>query len=177
MFCQFQCQKPVEINGIEWKELRNKYVSQFFTIEEIERFKNIEADICLVGFEVGGGMTNTGKATIIALPNGQVPMGVRLSRSCGANHGMVFGKKLVEITSIWSRNQEVKYKVSAVLYFVDEKNKIEKKDLFEIEVLDEDNFDFVPARYLHFEDAIRAVIDKSCCYHCRDLHYMNTQKK
>ena len=118
--------------------------------------------------ECGGGMSNTGYATVICGANGEriEPLWVPRGYSNGDHAGFVakVGMCIVEASHGRSREEVSVRKIKRI------GNKDNPDELF-LELIGEweNNDGTIPAE---FEEARRAALVKSCCYHCREPHFI-----
>lgn len=178
MYAQYQInlENPQEIEGITWKPLKGKSVSQVFGIEQINAFSEKNAELLksnsisliLIGYEEGGAWTNTGSCKIICGPNGEMLRGIRLSHSCNATHGMFIGNNLIEINvSFWNK-RNLNYRISIEQFCIENFFVVKTKELLCLET--NDNLkETLPTKFQRFHDAIEAGMSKSTMYHCREL--------
>lgn len=121
-------------------------------------------------WESGGGYTKTGSAVIIAGSKGEpkAPIFVRSGGhlACG-NHGL-FIINISDIIITCKRNKDEfdiqVYEIKKIDVNKKEAHCILLSELSQGEWSDE-------VIYEDFKDAIDSAIEKSKCYHCRELHY------
>lgn len=183
MYVQYQInlENPPEIEGISWKILRGKSVSQPFSVEEVNEFSERNKEILfeknnisviLLGYECGGGLSNTGSATILCGPSGEPLKGVYLSRSCNSVHAMFIRNSLIEVsTSYWNKGC-FKFSTRLCYFYVDDNHLVKQKDLLQLDFNSETLDETLPEIHQKFRDAIIASTEKATCYHCREPHYL-----
>lgn len=181
MYAQYviNTENPPNIEGIEWKIMKKKSVSQNFGIEQINEFteknsellKSLSIKPILIGYESGGGRTNTGSSVIICGIDGQALNGFSLSRSANSNHALFISDKLVEIKTDYWNKSDFRFSTSITLYELKE-DLIEKEELISFNYNYETLEHFLPSKYERFHIAIESSIRKTTCYHCRESHYL-----
>lgn len=129
-----------------------------------------------VVWEAGGGMTNTGSATIIASTTGEAlkPLFVRRSGNLACEDHAAFavweGQKAVKVdTSHHRRDFAIR-----IYELVATKESLKEKLLWKIaHVYDiEDVKEQIPIKYEKYLDAINAAMEKATIYHCRSAIYI-----
>lgn len=130
----------------------------------VSRSKSGLPTIC----ESGGGMTNTGCATVICGHEGEKiePLWVPRGYSNGEHAGFVAKQGMCIVEADHDRSRE--YVSVRVIHRIG--NKDDPDELF-LELIGEweNNDGTIPAR---FEAARKAALGKSYCYHCREPHYI-----
>lgn len=119
--------------------------------------------------ECGGGATSTGSCTIVCGPNGEMlyPMFTPTRGYSNAVHAVFEAREGMVLVEV-SRDRRG---ASVSLYSL---NSITRKgEGFEAFVNEfgwvaDGESDYPPV----FEDAVKAAIEKSKCYHCREAHYI-----
>lgn len=181
MYAQYKIntENPPKLEGISWKTLRGKSVSQRFEIEQINEFTKNNPTIrdnniitTLLGYETGGAWTNTGSSTIICGPQGEPLKAVELSKSCNSTHALFIRKDfLSEIKTNYWNKANYKFSTKISIYFIENNNIIKSRVLgsleFNLDCLNET----LPTSLDNYKEAIEASVKKATCYHCRSIFY------
>ena len=126
-------------------------------------------------WEAGGGMTRTGHAQIVARYDGTPPKAVYVRRrghlACG-EHALVVVRPGMYIIEVHRRDKKAEFSVRIM--------RIEEIEFVEDEfvaVCDVVNFcarnieEAIARAPVPLARAVRAAVEKSLCYHCREPHY------
>ncbi len=117
--------------------------------------------------ECGGGMTNTGHASIICSTIGEkvrpfyIPRGGHLANG---DHAFFSMPMLVEVTGY--RNIEG----VEIFHFSIFKKSLGSAEIIMREIWSGDR-ESLPRKYNYFTEAVNAAYEKANCYHCRHVHY------
>lgn len=120
-------------------------------------------------WENGGGMSNTGFATIIAGPKGEklspVWINQRGKLAC-ENHALFIVNEGYYIISANHHRGDYEIQVYCILSINKEENIANTELIYEYS---RGEWDKEPFEFL--KDVIEAATDKASCYHCRESHY------
>jgi len=149
----------------------NKHIDKFKEIKQIFQ----QATVRVEKKQEGGGWSNTGGATVIAMMDGRKPEAVATGHFCNRTHAIYWLNEGFEIdVSYWNK---AKYKWDGtIMYFkVDFTGYAEKKvGSFRANSIDDIELEIEEPELLRNAEklmpAIKAAMKKAVCYHCRSEH-------
>lgn len=138
--------------------------------------KKIEIEKTKKGYpaywEAGGGFSNTGKAIIIASPNGGPKKPVYVRRRghlANGQHALFIIEKGDYIIKCDHHREDFEIQIFRVLNFEEEKEEI-YAITEQVNRFSRGEWDKEPPAYL--EQAVHTAMHKATCYHCRSPHFI-----
>ena len=135
-------------------------------------------------WEVGGGYTNTGEASIICDRNGQPKEAIYIRRRghlANDRHALILVNRGDYIVKAWQHRGDFLVKIYQVIDFEREAEKysdgVEAVNMYSFirEKYRFDRGEWSPDLPEFLEAAVEAAKDKALCYHCRCVHYAITE--
>ncbi|MEM4973403.1 MAG: hypothetical protein QXR87_06840 [Candidatus Hadarchaeales archaeon] len=147
-------------------ECREEYIRKKQEPKEL-RVDIINGVPCL--WEAGGGMTNTGRSTIIAGPKGERKKALIVKTAghlAGREHAAIPIEKEDYLIEVYRHRDEISIWISRVL-------EVEQKIVRVSEVYWKERGEWFPEPPpQELQEAIKAAVEKACCYHCRSPHFL-----
>jgi len=128
----------------------------------------------LVGYEIGGGTSNEGRGFVVASFNGKPLTPVELythGEVANKRHAKFISNNRVPLMSVCARRENGSTLCSVELWQVNP-NYGWEVGACPLRIADGIDPDNVPTYLEHLVEAIQAAAEKSACYHCKGVHFM-----
>jgi len=186
--CQLivKTENPPSIVGGIWSVLRGHSILEFYSerdgaapdwiknVMDILRNRDVEFYFRLSESESGGGMTNTGSATIPVNKNGDQLKGFYTRKLSNGEGYKAFGNPIVVVCASHHRRD---FSFNITLYYIDKEGNVETRELWRFAgsvdaIITSDELEnIVPMKCDKFIPALRAAMEMATCYHCRETHF------
>jgi len=126
-------------------------------------------------FQEGGGSRNTGHAIVVALMTGERPYPVKVQTGKDKKHEIYWIKEGFIIGINWSRKKATPFEGKITYIKVDLKDGLIIKQAADIEsdgesIVLKNMIPEVERNKDKLKPAIKAAMEKACCYHCKEPH-------
>lgn len=162
------------------KEIRSGFVYEFdlypegysSMIQELNLDKKDIVRVSAIVEERGGGASNTGSAQVVCLTDGARAASFALGSHCWGPHAIFSLYRGIILSSDYHNKRQLSYTIEINFFDISVYDRLITKNLYTTRV---DSFEQlqqeIPARFENLLPALRALFEKTTCYHCRCHHY------